>query len=297
MVTRYSDLHGLPKENFRKTIINHYLKHLGDFKAYEANIPARLNSLKDFSDFTGSFQSYRRQSMDLEEEKSDAHVGNFQDKMQLSDVLDITGNFMRMIDENKERIRSGKVLPMNVLFEEACRLERIMIRDTSLTEDIFEQHSQRVEQLYQQMKESMPSPLTQELRKIINHRNYIGLASIISKLTRSLVNSHLQPILKEREELGIRVLHPDLNQGMKEDMFYRIGEITETLEKTWFSNDFLYREYYISEMNQHRGRVKLPAHPSTDYLSLASLQISQGQPFEIIDGINQHFIKEVYQRF
>jgi hypothetical protein len=131
--------------------------------------------------------------------------------MQLSEALDITGNYMRMIDENKERLRSAKVLPMNVLFEEACRLERIMIRDTNLTEDVFEQHSQRVEQLYQQMKESMPSPLTQELRKIVNHRNYIGLASIISKLTRSVVNSHLQPILKEREELGIRVLLPDLN--------------------------------------------------------------------------------------
>jgi hypothetical protein len=108
--------------------------------------------------------------------------------MQLSDVLDITGNFMRMIEENKERLRSAKVLPLNVLFEEACHIERIMIRDTSLTEDIFEQHSLRVDQLYQQMSESMPSPLTQELRKIINHRNYIGLASIISKLTRSLVN-------------------------------------------------------------------------------------------------------------
>jgi hypothetical protein len=61
---------------------------------------------------------------------------------------------------------------------------------------------------------------------------------------------------------------------MKEDMFERIGEISESLEKSWFSNEFLYREYYISEMSYHRGRVKLPAQPSTDYLSLASLQIS-----------------------
>ena len=57
-------------------------------------------------------------------------------------------------------------------------------------------------------------------------------------------------------------------------MFERIGEISETLEKTWFSNEFLYREYYISEISQLRGRVKLPAQPSSDYLSLASLQIS-----------------------
>jgi len=120
----------------------------------------------------------------------------------------------------------------------------------------------------------MPSPLTQELRKIINHRNYIGLASIISKLTRSLVNSNLQPLIKEREELGNRVLLPDLNQGIKEDMYERIGEISKTLEKLWFSNEFLYREYYISDLSQPRGSVKLPALPSTDYLSLASLQIS-----------------------
>lgn len=65
--------------------------------------------------------------------------------MKLSDALDIIGNFMRMIEQNKERLRSGKVLPMNLLFEEACRLERIMIRDTSLTEDAFNQHSLRVE--------------------------------------------------------------------------------------------------------------------------------------------------------
>jgi len=194
--------------------------------------------------------------------------------MQLSDVLDITRNFMRMIDENKERLRSAKVLPMNVLFEEACRLERIMIRDTSLTEEILEQHSLRVDQLYQQMTESMPSPLTQELRKIINHRNYIGLGSIISKLTRSLVNSHLQPLLKEREELGIRILLPGLYQGIKEDMYERIGDISETLEKSWFSKEFLYREFFLSDLSLLRGSVKLPAQPSTDYLALASLQIS-----------------------
>jgi hypothetical protein len=45
MLTRYTDLHGLPKENLKSTIVKHYLKHVGDFKAYEANIPARLNSL------------------------------------------------------------------------------------------------------------------------------------------------------------------------------------------------------------------------------------------------------------
>jgi hypothetical protein len=57
-------------------------------------------------------------------------------------------------------------------------------------------------------------------------------------------------------------------------MYERIGEISETLEKLWFSNEFLYREYYISDLSQLRGSVKVPALPSTDYLSLASLQIS-----------------------
>ena len=72
--------------------------------------------------------------------------------MQLTEALDITSNFLRMIDENKERLRSDKVLTMNVLFEEACRLEKIMIRDTSLKGEICEQYRQRVEQLYQDMK-------------------------------------------------------------------------------------------------------------------------------------------------
>jgi len=80
---------------------------------------------------------------------------------------------------------------MNSLFEEACRLEKIMIRDTSLKNEICEQHRLKVEELYQEMKKSKPSPLTQELRKIIDHQNYIGLTSIISKLIKSFLISNL----------------------------------------------------------------------------------------------------------
>jgi hypothetical protein len=37
----------------------------------------------------------------------------------------------------------------------------------------------------------MPSPLTQELKKIIEHQNYLGLTYIISKLIRSFLNFQL----------------------------------------------------------------------------------------------------------
>jgi hypothetical protein len=50
-----------------------------------------------------------------------------------------------MIDKNKELLRSDKVLTMNVLFEEACRIEKIMIRDTSLKSEICEEYRLRVE--------------------------------------------------------------------------------------------------------------------------------------------------------
>jgi hypothetical protein len=68
--------------------------------------------------------------------------------MQLTEALNITTNFLRMIDQNKEMLRSEKVLTMNVLFEEACRLDKIMIRDTSIKVEICEKHRQRVESLY-----------------------------------------------------------------------------------------------------------------------------------------------------
>ena len=80
----------------------------------------------------------------------------------------------------------------------------------------------------------------------------------------------------------------------KDAIFKKIKEITEKLEKNWYSNEFLYREHYISEHSKLRGSEKPPAQPFTDYLSLANLQISQGQPFEIIDGNNLQFIKDVY---
>ena len=72
--------------------------------------------------------------------------------MQSPEALDITRTFLRMIEENKECLRSDKVLTLNVLFEEACRLEKIMIRDTSLKSDICEVYRQKVEKLYEKMK-------------------------------------------------------------------------------------------------------------------------------------------------
>jgi hypothetical protein len=69
MLSRYTDLLEMPKANMRNTILQHYLKYIGDFKAYESDIPARLNSLKEFSDFASGFRAYRTKLMESEEEK------------------------------------------------------------------------------------------------------------------------------------------------------------------------------------------------------------------------------------
>jgi hypothetical protein len=81
--------------------------------------------------------------MEAEEEKVEERSLN--DKMQLSKALDITRTFLRMINENKDRLRSDKVLTMNVLFEEACRLDKIMIREKSIKTEVCEQYRVRVE--------------------------------------------------------------------------------------------------------------------------------------------------------
>ena len=65
--------------------------------------------------------------------------------MQLTEALEITRTFLRMIDDNKEWLYSDKVLIMNVLFEEACRLDKIMIRDTSLESELCEEYRVKVE--------------------------------------------------------------------------------------------------------------------------------------------------------
>jgi hypothetical protein len=56
-------------------------------------------------------------------------------------------------------------------------------------------------------------------------------------------------------------------------MINKIRDITKILEKRWYSNEFLYREYYISEMSKLRGSEQLAAQSFTDYLSIATLQI------------------------
>jgi len=80
--------------------------------------------------------------------------------MQLKEGIFIIRNYMKLIDENKENLRSDKVLPMNVLFEEACRLENKLRRDTSLNLETCEDNRLRLYKLYEAMRESMPSRLS-----------------------------------------------------------------------------------------------------------------------------------------
>lgn len=94
---------------------------------------------------------------------------------------------------------------MNVLFEEACVLDKKLLRETSIKPEDCEKHRERVKELYKLMKEQMHSPLTQELRKIIDHQNYLGLTSIISKFIKSFLNFHLRPMLNKREDLSSQI--------------------------------------------------------------------------------------------
>jgi hypothetical protein len=45
-IGRFNDLLGLAKANLSNTISQHFINHIGNFNAYEADIPARLKSLK-----------------------------------------------------------------------------------------------------------------------------------------------------------------------------------------------------------------------------------------------------------
>lgn len=52
---------------------------------------------------------------------------------------------------------------MNVLFEEACRLEKSMRKDTQLMNEECENMRLVIEKLFLKMKESNPSLMTQQL--------------------------------------------------------------------------------------------------------------------------------------
>jgi hypothetical protein len=164
-----------------------------------------------------------------------------------------------LVDDNKEGLHSEKVLTMNVLFEEVCRLEKVLMRDTSLKSEECEKYRLRVEGLYQKMKESKPSPSTKELLKIIDHQNYLGLTSIISKLIKSFLNFHIKPLYEDRERLRTRIQKGDLKLNEKYEILNNIDKITKILEKRKFSSEFLYRELYISELSILRGIDRPPA--------------------------------------
>ena len=67
--------------------------------------------------------------------------------MQRKEGLTIIRDLMQLIEENKDHLRSVNVLKMNVLFEEACYLEKKLLRDASLKRETSEEYRLRVAEL------------------------------------------------------------------------------------------------------------------------------------------------------
>jgi hypothetical protein len=74
-----------------------------------------------------------------------------------------------------------------------------LAKDYSLKTEKIEEYRLRVEELFKLMKKANPSPLTQELKRIIEHQNYIGLTSIISKFIKSFISFEIEPLKNKRE--------------------------------------------------------------------------------------------------
>jgi hypothetical protein len=69
----------------------------------------------------------------------------------LTESLDIIRSFLSQIEAHKDQLRTGTVLPLNALFEEACRLEKSMSKDKQLKNDECEKMRIDIERLFLQM--------------------------------------------------------------------------------------------------------------------------------------------------
>ena len=72
------------------------------------------------------------------------------------------------------------------------------------------------------MGQSKPSQFTEEIRKIVDQQNYLGLTSVISKFIRSLLNLHLQPLLVEREKLRSEIQNLKADDTGKDEMLQKV---------------------------------------------------------------------------
>jgi hypothetical protein len=73
-----------------------------------------------------------------------------------------------------------------------------------------------------EMGQSKPSQFTEEIRKIVDQQNYLGLTSVISKFIRSLLNLHLQPLLVEREKLRSEIQNLKADDTGKDEMLQKV---------------------------------------------------------------------------
>ena len=76
------------------------------------------------------------------------------------------------------------------------------------------------------MKNSKPSHMTKQLDEILNHKNYLGLTSIISKLVKCFLSAQMKPLLTRRIELRAKQQKEDLKDNEKEQITRQVIDLT-----------------------------------------------------------------------
>ena len=90
---------------------------------------------------------------------------------------------------------------MNFYFKQACIIDKKLRKDRDLKTEEFDKYKLEKEKLYEKMTKTKPSSMTQQLERLLAHSNFVGLATIITKLLKSYLSSEMKPIIKQRAML------------------------------------------------------------------------------------------------
>lgn len=114
----------------------------------------------------------------------------------------------------------------------------------------------------------------------------------LSQCIKGYLEKVHEPLLKDRGNLRkLLFQEEEVEENLRVESETKLKSINEEIEKKWFSLEHIMRElYYLGKYTKKEVRE--------DHLmlfkDLAYRQISNGQPFELIDGDTLQFISDVY---
>jgi len=220
------------------------------------------------------------------------NFNNIEEVNRISSIQKKIDDFENVVFQYKEDFMDERLLPFNRTFMDYSeKLRDFNNKYNEMSDKNKNMEEIKLEKILSIHETQNVPPIVALFHELLYDEHFLSILHDSSSRLKLKIEEGLSKNFKERNEI-VDQINKNKDETKKESLENERNRISEVIRKKSFCYEFIIRELYHIYRND---RVDEKNQEKQYFPRISKQLISCGQPFEIIDGDNLHYISNFYQ--